>query len=445
MTTGPGVEQVDAVAPTRLQRAAERCGFTEGQLYTAVIGLVLATSLAVLGVPPTLREPLAAAPGSPVAPSVPPPPPVVVPSAGPSVNPPLQPLQPLSPLAGPPLAAPPPLDVVPPPQAPLSPAPADSPQSGVVSVFARVAGPGAPAAVAQLPSGDVVVGTNNTEGASSVLVLDRSGTLLRSVPVTGQPEQRTSGLVAAAADSSGRAFLLDGSTSRVLELAPGGKAVTTRATIPNVPLCLFAAGAPACEAGLQDRTGRVSAVAVDGRGALYVADAGQGIIWRLLADESVAQPWYQSSDFTTGDGQAGLAFDREGRLLFTTGTSNDLANSGKGGLYRLALNDDGSAGARTLVHPFAEGDRPGALTAGASGTAYVVVRGSSAIVSIDPSGAEVGRLAPPGDAGVPLDNPAGLTMTPGYLLVANQGSAEKQANSALLTVLVDDQPVAHAR
>jgi streptogramin lyase len=233
--------------------------------------------------------------------------------------------------------------------------------------------------------------------------------------------------------------MLDASTSRVLTMSVGGRRVTVRATIPDVFPCLLTLGVQPCEAGLQNQPVSLSAVVVDNHGTIYVADAGQGIIWRLRPTHKAPEVWYSSSDVDTGDGPAGLAFDRRGRLLFTTGSSIDTANPNNGGLYQLTVTSTGAAGSRTLLHSFASGERPGAVVVGASGTSYVIARGPGAIVSIDKTGKELGRVTSPGDGPVALDTPAGLALTRGRLLVTNEAPLAPE-NWAVLAIAVNDRP-----
>lgn len=431
-------------AGSRVQALARRMDCTEGQLYTAVIGLAVAVPFAVFGVPPTLRQhPASAATAPPAAPS-----PVVVPTPASALTPApgLVTVPPPGPTGfGPPAS---PVDVPsvpsapeePPSPEPPSPAPvATAVPNGTLSVFARVGQPGSPAGVAWSPDGSVTVTTDNASAASTVLVYGRDGRLRRRVPVTGQPAGHTAGLVAAAADATGRVVVLDAATNRVLALGPGA-APTVRATIPDVAPCLGVLRSGACQPGLQDRPAQVAGVAVDAKGTVYVADAGQGIVWRLRTADRAPQVWYSAADLDTGDGPSGLAFDRTGRLLLTSGTSYDPAAAGNGGLYQLTLGADGAPATRTLVHGFALGERPGPLVLGASGTAYVVLRGTGEITSYDRSGTETGRITAKLTAGpVPLDGPAGLALAPGRLFVTNRAPGRPQ-HWAVLAVAVSDRP-----
>ena len=424
---------------TRLQSIAQRLDCTEGQLYTLAIGLVVALPLAIFGVPPTLRDQPAA-----LADSGQQTPPVVVPqpSAQPPVvvPPPTQPsFGPLTPVPGPGVGVP--TDGFPEPSsepAPGQPEPPSALPPGTISLLARVGSPGHPAGLAVHRNGSYTVTTNNGSTASVALTYGPRGELRRRTVIAGQPADHKTGLVAAATTPTGQVVMLDTATNRVLIMPDAGGTPTVRATVQDVSPCLLTLGVQPCEQTLPDQPVSLAAVAVDKRGTIYVADAGQGIIWRLRAADKTPQAWYRATDLDTGDGPAGLAFDRNGRLLFTTGSSLDTANPNNGNLYRLAIAADSTAGSRTLVYAFATTARPGAVVVGASGTSYVVARGPGAIVSISSTGKEIGRVGPPGKGSVPLDSPASLALTNGRLLVTNEAPLAPQ-NWAVLAITVNDR------
>lgn len=424
----------------RLQSIARRLDCTEGQLYTVVIGLAVAVPFAIFGIPPTLQEqPTSVATGvrQPLPPAVATPTPqpsaIIVPTPQPSFGPPgpNEGLITAPPISGPIFPEP----TAGPTQEPSR--PAADPPPGTITLAARVGTPGHPAGLAYLPDGSYTVTTNNDSSAAVVFTYGPNGQLKRRTAITGQPAGHKTGLVAAATSPSGQVVMLDASTNRILTASTEG-VVATRATVPDVAPCLLTLNVQPCEQGLQDQPVVLSAVTVDKQGTSYIADAGQGIIWRLRGTDTAPTLWYSSQDVATGDGPAGLTFDRSGNLLFTTGTSLDTANPNNGSLYQLPLTSDGAAGTRTLLHPFASGERPGAVAVGASGTAYVIARGPGAIVSIDRAGNETGRVNPPGRGPVALDTPAGLAITEGRLLVTNEAPFAPE-NWAVLAIAVNDR------
>ena len=417
--------------------AAMRLGCTEGQLYTMVVGLVIALLLAVPGIPAVLRD---------------------RPLAG------LQPLA-VRPSAGEPSAATPPTSVVPPqiavrgkqpvalprPSAdsgssPVAPPTAGSPRkpssAGTVGVFARVDQPGAPGGLAVGRDGTVFVTTDNgTErggrGPSRIFAYDAAGTETGDQAITDQSDDRDGGLSGVAVDPTGRALaVLDADGRRVLrvDMASGVQSVLTE--IPDLPACLPFTGT-ACQQGVTDRRPSAVSAAYDGAGNLFFTDPAQDTIWRLTPGASAPDAWYQSPDLSAGDGPFGLNL-RAATVTFTVGASNDVATLGAGAVYRVRVGGDGSPGDRSLVHAFGRGDRPGSLAVAKSGTIHVVLRGTGTIVTLASDGSERGRLDPPGTGPIPLDSPSAIVLVEGALLVANGWDSDDPDRWAVLTVPVDD-------
>jgi hypothetical protein len=207
--------------------------------------------------------------------------------------------------------------------------------------------------------------------------------------------------------------------------------------VPDLPACLVSLGANPCQQGAEDRSPLPAAVAYDRQGNLFVTDPAQDTIWRLRPGQQVPEVWYQSTSFALGDGPFGLAFSGDA-VDFTVGTTIDPAAPSGGGLYRVAVNRDGSAGALTLVAPFPRGDEPGPVAVGSSGAAYVVLRSTGAIVAIAPGGSVAWRITPPGQGPIPIDAPSGVALVPGRLLVTNGGSGTDPSRWAVLAIAVND-------
>ncbi|MEY2461390.1 MAG: hypothetical protein QOG30_3220, partial [Acidimicrobiaceae bacterium] len=180
-----------------------------------------------------------------------------------------------------------------------------------------------------------------------------------------------------------------------------------------------------------------AAVAYDSQGNLFVTDPAQDTVWRLRSGAQVPEVWLQSQYFTVGDGPYGLALSNR-TMMLTVGTTVDPAAPTDGGIYRVAINADGRAGAVTLVALFPRGNEPGPLAVGSSGTAYVVLRSTGAIVAIASSGSEAWRITPPGEGPIPLDAPSALALVAGRLLVTNQGSGADESRWAVLAIAVND-------
>jgi len=431
---------------------SKRLGCTEGQVYTMLIGLVVGVLLTVTGLPAVLRtRPVAAA--SPVSPG---------PSADASAAPPttvpgpssLVPsdTQPVQPPSAPVVASPGISEGPAPSSAPAAVAPSPPvegpnpvPPPGTISTFARVDHPGVPGGLATTSDGTVYVTTDNgsrhgDRGPSHVFSFDAAGNQTANRIVSGQPNGHVDGLTGAAVDPvTGSLAVLEPDSARILSLDMASGSQHLMALIPDLPACLVSLGANPCEPGAADHKPFPVAAVYDAERDLFVTDPAQDTIWRLRPGEKTPEVWYQSTDFSMGDGPSGVALSR-GALEFTVGTSVHPSDLDAGGLYRVAIGADGSAGPLTLVTAFQRGDEPGPLVVGGSGTAYVVLRRTGAIVSVAPSGSVSGQLSPPGKGAVPLTTPAALALTPGRLLVANGGASDLPADWAVLAVAVEDGP-----
>jgi hypothetical protein len=418
-----------------------RLDLTDGQIYTMVIGVTLAVVLAVAGIPAVLRtRPLAAAATvnalnpraaqtSGESPAAPAPSTSTAPATRTAI----------APVPGTIASPTPPVQL--PPGVTGSPRP--SPALRSITTFAIVGHPGAPGGLAIAPDGTVYVPTNNGSargdtGASHVFSYDVQGTQRGDVVITGQPSDHADGLTAAAVDPiSGALAVVEQGRARILSVdtTSGGQRLLTQ--IPDLPACLVSLGANPCQQGADDRKAVPTGVAYDAQGNLFIADAAQDTVWRLRPGQPAPEVWYQSTYFAMGDGPHGLAW-RGGALEFTVGTTLDPSAPAGGALYRVGVNADGTPGALTLVALFPRGDEPGPLAIGSSGTAYVVLRATGAIVAIAPTGSEEWRITPPGDGSIALDAPSALALVAGQLLVANQGSGTDASRWAVLAVAVND-------
>lgn len=422
----------------RVARIAARFGVTEGQVYTAAIGLVVALVTASIGIPPTLEDRAQPALGS---------------SA----------LAPPSDRA----SSPPPATQAP--QAPSAPAPtydgvsttptstfgsgivydapgsnssapsssspqyADGGSLGDAEVLAAVAAPGRPDGVAVDPStGEFFVATDNADGASKVLRYSAAGSLLGSVTVTDQADaDRTHGLTGLALHPDGGVYALDASTARVLRVDVAAGTQDVVAKIPDVPGCTTDPAAR-CEPSVQDHVPVVRAIVVDGAGTAFISDAGQGIVWRLGEDGSV-ELWDKAPEYLSpqGLGPAGLAVDPDGNLVLAVTTSL-LAFTGA--VYRIEVGDDGAAAGRTEVYRSDPNSAPTGVAAGASGRIYVAFAGGATLLVLSPEGEVVKEIT-----SEHLDAPMGLAFRGRSLLVTNQST--DPAKWSVVRVAAEDRGV----
>ena len=153
------------------------------------------------------------------------------------------------------------------------PAAVATPPRWTTTVFAKVPAPGYPAYVHVHTNGRVYAGTYAAVEAgtpSRVLEWSRTGTLLRSWEVPGQPSAEH-GVQVANQTRSGRLVVLDTSTSTVRTLNTRTGAWRTVAHLP----------------------GAVPNYATWGPGGLYVTDYAQSVIWRVAPDGRVSR-WFSS-------------------------------------------------------------------------------------------------------------------------------------------------------
>jgi len=365
---------------------ADRLGITEGNAYTALIALVLAVTLALAGIPPTLRTvrhvtPFAAASRAPSAP--------VVPSAAPAASLPAVGTGPVAtaPVTSPGITSAPSTEGAIP---ATEPAIASPPAFGTVTSFATAGPPGALHGAAVAADGTVYVVTDNADGPSHVLAFGPGGTLTHDFTVTGQPATHARGLTGVALDGRGSLLVLDAATARVLRLDLASGAQSTLAAVPDVGPCALVIPQP-CEPGIQDHHPLPIDVAVTTNGDALITDAGQDTIWRLRGN--ALEHFFSTPTITNGDGPAGITIDHEGVIWFTAANALDQSNPTAlvtGGVFRLPVDGSGNAGTAALVWRTTCG--PIGITAGAGGNLYVALAGMHAVVAITPAGNQVARI-----------------------------------------------------
>lgn len=403
-------------------------GCTDGQVYTLVTGLAVALPLTLAGTHTSSSESFARSAPLQLSPAAPNP---VVAVSQPPAAPPVQPpTLPVPILADGPVQA----------SAPAADTPVPSPTRGLPSirpiVFARIGRPGAPGGVAVGSDGRVFVPTNNgtsrgVPGPSKVFAFDTAGHQVAAIGVGGQPQQHADGLGAVAVDPvHGSVYVVNLENAKIMRVDPVRGSGEIAATVPDLPPCLPPIDSGPCEPGVVDRRPIPAALAFDNAGDLFIADAGQATIWRWRTTDRAPMAWYQSADLATGDGPAGLTFDRSGHLVFSVGSTLDLNNLEKGGLYGLNINADGSAGARALLASFSSSDRPGAVVAATSGVVYIILRGPGTIEVVRSGTA---KPFPTSGSSVPLDGPSGLAVLGQRLLISNESTSNDAAHWAVLS------------
>ncbi len=432
-------------APHPLSAVAARLGWSEGDVWTVGIGLLLASLLTITTIPAALSERSAVRTATGV--------PVVAPPQLPALAEPA----PAAALPGPatggaaeedagslPLI---PLREVPPelsaPLQPRQPETTRKPQDAgdasgpiVASVreFASLPSSRRASAVATTSDAGVHVAAEPESRdanvpPSVVLTLSSQGLVRASSPVPDQPEVRSAGITALAPLGRSSLLLVDAATDRVLRYEPDTSAYTVRATIPDIPPCLLLRPAP-CQPGFFDTPPMLRGLATDGEGTAYVSDAGQGTIWRLAAGKQ-PEMFYSSADFVGDNGLSGLALQGDDSLLLAVpSVPDELGDESKGGVFRLERTADGSAGERTLFAGFGAEEEAVDVAVGRSGV-YVALRGADAVAFLGGDGDEVLRVTDPR-----LAEPSSVEVIRGALLVTTT-----KPEQAVLAITTKDTPV----
>ncbi len=221
-----------------------------------------------------------------------------------------------------------------------------------------------------------------------------------------------------ALDSKGKVYVADaGNSNRIRTIAPDGTVAS------------FAGG----KEGFQDGVGTAaafhtpSAIAFDHEGNLFVADTGNHAIRKVARDGAVTT---LAGDGTPGDqdgigraarfnGPVGLAVDDAG-IVYVADTYNDrIRRIGRDGSVTTVAGGPkpGDADGPGAAARF---DTPSALAVTPYGTLYVADTGNNAIRRIASDGTVTTIAAPlEGERRAPLRRPVGLALTrDGYLYIA---------------------------
>lgn len=311
-------------------------------------------------------------------------------------------------------------------------------------VFAHIGKPGYPALPHVL--GDrVYEGTyTNPQGDSSpslVREYTAGGTLLRSWEIDGQDLEADHGIQVTAHTADGLLVLNDRTPARTLLLDRATGAQTTYATYEDLPACPPVGAAEGCSHTLGDHAPMPNVSAWGPDGSLYTTDFQQGVIWRVPPGGAAAEVW-SSDPALAGEtfGTAGIALTAAQDALVVAQATTNGDGPGIGGVYRIPLNPDGSAGSPEKLWTSGPGDLPDGLAVAESGRIYVTLVGLAAqVVVLETDGAEVERFPEvpvTGDNGssVPFDSPSGATFLGSRLLIANQSFFGDTAHQAILDV-----------
>ena len=307
-------------------------------------------------------------------------------------------------------------------------------------VFAMVEEPGFPAYAFAHRNGRVYAGTyTNPEGdttASLVREWRADGTLQRTWSVPGQDLSVAHGVQVANADRRGRLVLLEKSKARVMTLSTRSGRFRTWAKLPDLP---DVEGAP------------IPNYATWGpRGALFVTDYGQAVIWKIPRRTREPKPWFSSPAL-----QGAAGFGTTGHRLPTRPARAadhpaDRRRRVRRAHQRRALPTAGQAlrEARTAhdAVDLAAGDLPDGFGIGRrTGRIYLANAGSSnQLVVLSPTARSSNASRPcPGPArtarGSRSTRPPTRRSSADRLMVANQSFSGNTDHHAILDVFVGER------
>jgi hypothetical protein len=400
-------------------------GWTEGQVCTAIVGIVvLAFSLAV-GVVPAVRHG-ARLVGVEVPSVTAPAPGHEAPALAAAVTPASAGESPRAPSVGG-TAAPLTSDESSPEiEAATSPVASSAP---VPDVFATLPITGRATGLVTLGDGTVVVAVNPPGGGpASVVHLAKDGSVVHEYPLraaatayAGATALATDGEQVIATTTSPAAVI-------ALDLPSGQASAVTR--IPDVLPCLAIINSDACEPAEIDHKPVPAGIAIDSSRNLYVTDRGQQTVWRLAHGSNDLTQWTRDESFWSPLAEGGptaIAVDADGSVVFAVSASGV---DGAGSVFRQAVRSDGTAGARTAVAKLAAGTGAAALVLDPDSDIYLSESLLHRITVLDRKGHEIGHL--PSSAST-LTSPVGLALRGDTLLVTSQGAGSQPATIVALT------------
>jgi sugar lactone lactonase YvrE len=301
-------------------------------------------------------------------------------------------------------------------------------------VLALVGKPGFPARAYVAPNGRIYEGTyeNPAGGTSPSLVREYAGngTLLHTWRVPGQNLSGGQGVQVATSDARGRLVLLDRDPARVLLLNTRRHTQRTRfrtyARFPDLPQCTPGSTGPNCSPALNDDPPVPNYATWGPRGALYVTDYLQAVIWRVPPGGGKPRVWLADPRLD-GDqfGTTGIVLKPNHRTLLVMQQSSAGGGDGNpatGKLYSVRI---GHRGGMRRIWESGPVDGPDGFWIARSGRIYAALAGSNQIAVIARDGKDLGRFpATPGTGAngspVPFDTPSSVMFKGTRLIVANQ-------------------------
>jgi sugar lactone lactonase YvrE/predicted esterase len=234
-------------------------------------------------------------------------------------------------------------------------------------------------------------------------------------------------------DANGNVFVADTGNATIRRITPGGSVTTV-------------AGSPARRGSL-DGPGAAAAfnspggIAVDGSGALYVADAFNATIRRIALDNTVSTLAGSAGLRGDADGTGsnarfnfpgGLAVDHAGNLYVADTYNDTLRRIAANGTVSTLAGSAGISGAADLTGVNALFNQPGGVAVDSAGNVYVADTGNGTVRLITGGGVVTTVAGTPGIAGARdsavgdalFNQPRSLAIDgAGNLFVADTGNA----------------------
>jgi sugar lactone lactonase YvrE len=313
-------------------------------------------------------------------------------------------------------------------------APVEAASTLKTEVFAKVPAPGFPEGIVVADDDTVYVGTH--QGAvtpsttpSHVYAYDKNGNLKKDYVIQGQ-DSSGQGILGMALDKQGNLYILDRNPSRIVRLNPKTGKQSTYATFKEVKPCVAGQPAGNCSAESEDRAAYADDLVFAPDGTLYVTDIQQALIWKVPNGGGEAQIWYTDPDLDSVFGANGIRFADNGKTLVFAVSVHGITDpnqmfNGKGRIYKLPINRDGSPGTKKLIWEAKQtGEGPDGFEIGKSGKLYVALALPGGLMVLSPDGKEITRTPATPEENqqqeVPYSMPANVAFSGKSVLITNQ-------------------------
>lgn len=262
-------------------------------------------------------------------------------------------------------------------------------------------------------SGPARFGTAGT-GASAIQVFNRkSGSLVKTISVSGEALAFEHAVSNIAVDGDGRVYALSTQLGLIRFTKQGSEYVQEPygEPLPDLPTCDSAPMGAACSPTVVDFPPIVNDIVFDEQGYAYATDSLQATIFRYSPGGGFPEIWFQSPLFEGGGpipfGPNGLRLDPIRENVYVA-ISTSSSNPALGTIYRLPLVASPDAGDLEVFHEYTAGELPDQLAFGARGELYVSLALSNQISVLAEDGSEITRVGSAAGDAIPLDAPAGI-------------------------------------